>query len=337
MDDDDAAPSDSIEHNIAGLEDDDEVDEINLAIINKEKNDSVDELPNYVPCDWEESGLCILIRQQPTKKCQHPGGGCANYVHHLCMIQWAFANNIPEDESIGAVCREHCSDYVRIGCREGQPIGVNTPITPTVIKPVPTLPVTAGDVPVTSNVTIPAVIPTIPGWTALTWVCHKCNDEQSLKRRRCGNCKAWKGGTRSMKKTIPAPQVNTEPMKTPSVKNKGRIKKKSRGDGIRAVLEVAVDVGMQDVSPYMSPRQLGDIATAADDMSMSLNSSSTLNDSLGFNPLQDDDDNTVTRARHDARVLRLQEEDDNYEGDGGTSDGEGEGYDVVQGFRDDMI
>ena len=35
-------------------------------------------------------------------------------------------------------------------------------------------------------------------------------------------------------------------------------------------------------------------------------------------------------------MLRLQEEDDNYEGDGGTSDGEGEGYDVVQGFRDDM-
>ena len=98
-----------------------------------------------------------------------------------------------------------------------------------------------------------------------------------------------------MNKKIPAPQVNTEPMKTPSVKNKGRTKKKSRGDGIRAVLEVAVNVGMQDVCPYMSP-QLGDIATAADDMSMSLNSSSTLNDSLGFNPLQDDDDNTVTRA-----------------------------------------
>ena len=219
------------------------------------------------------------------------------------MIQWAFANNIPEDESIGAVCREHCSDYVRIVWQR-QPIKVNIP-TPTAIKhceeitlpnTVATLPVTAGgDVPVTSNVTIPAVIPTIPGWTALTWVCHKCNDEQSLKRRRCGNCKAWKGGTRSMNKKIPAPQVNTEPMKTPSVKNKGQTKKKSRGDGIRAVLEVAVNVGMQDVSPYMSP-QLGDIATAADDMSMSLNSSSTLNDSLGFNPLQDDDNNTVTRA-----------------------------------------
>ena len=139
------------------------------------------------------------------------------------MIQWAFANNIPEDELIGAVCREHCSDYVRIVWQR-QPIKVNIP-TPTAIKhceeitlpnTVATLPVTAGDVLVTSNVTIPAVIPTIPGWTALTWVCHICNNEQSLKRRRCGNCKAWKGGTRSMKKTIPAPQVNTEPMKTPS-------------------------------------------------------------------------------------------------------------------------
>jgi hypothetical protein len=39
---------------------------------------------------------------------------------------------------------------------------------------------------------------------------------------------------------------------------------------------------------------------------------------------------------HDKKVLHLQEEDDNYTGDGGTSDAEGEGFDVVQGFRADM-
>jgi hypothetical protein len=88
-----------------------------------------------------------------------------------------------------------------------------------------------------------------------------------------------------------------------------------------AVVEVAVGGCMQDVSPYMSP-PVGDIATT-DDMSISLNSISTVT-------------NTVTRAMHDEKVLHLQEEDDNYMGDGGTSDAEGEGYDVVQGFRADM-
>ncbi len=66
------------------------------------------------PCDWEESGLCILIQQESTKKYQHLAGGCTKYVHNLCRTHWAFANDIPEEESIEAVCCKHCSGYVRM-------------------------------------------------------------------------------------------------------------------------------------------------------------------------------------------------------------------------------
>jgi hypothetical protein len=69
-----------------------------------------------------------------------------------------------------------------------------------------------------------------------------------------------------------------------------------------------------------------------DSMSISMASMCTLNDSLGYN-FQDDDDKTVTRTQHDARVLQPQEEDENYEGNRGTSDAEGEGYKAVQRFR----
>jgi hypothetical protein len=44
----------------------------------------------------------------------------------------------------------------------------------------------------------------------------------------------------------------------------------------------------------------------------------------------------LPRVMHDEKVLRLQEEDDNCMGDGGTSDAEDEGYDIVEGFRDNM-
>lgn len=65
-------------------------------------------------CDWGEVGLCILLGNQPTKQCQHPGGCCSNRVHHLCQTHWTSANGVEEEESIRAVCRVHCSGYYGI-------------------------------------------------------------------------------------------------------------------------------------------------------------------------------------------------------------------------------
>ena len=44
------------------------------------------------------------------------------------------------------------------------------------------------------------------------------------------------------------------------------------------------------------------------------------------------DDNTVTRMIHDETVLRLQKEDDDNSGDGGTSDAEGLWFECCDGF-----
>ena len=69
-----------------------------------------------------------------------------------------------------------------------------------------------------------------------------------------------------------------------------------------------------------------------DDLSMSLNSYSTIQDSM-MQGLLDEDDNTETRELRDNRIMQLQDEDNNYYGDGGTSDAEGIGFDEVQGFQ----
>jgi hypothetical protein len=39
---------------------------------------------------------------------------CNKHVHHLCQIEWAFANGVSEVDSILKVCREHCSEYNKI-------------------------------------------------------------------------------------------------------------------------------------------------------------------------------------------------------------------------------
>ena len=192
-----------------------------------------------------------------------------------------------------------------------------------------------GTATLTANIAIPTAVPTLPGWKPNTWVCHKCYAEINERLKRCGNCKAWKNGLRQKKRTVPdsPPPDKGDPKKKLS-RNKGRTKKKSIDSGMSAVVEVPIGGSTQDVSPYMSS-PVGDIVGPTDDMSMSLNSISTVSNALGFN-LEDGDDNTVTRVMHDEKVLRLQEEDDNYMGDGGTSDAEGEGYDIVEGFRDNM-
>ncbi len=68
-----------------------------------------------------------------------------------------------------------------------------------------------------------------------------------------------------------------------------------------------------------------------DELSMSLNSLSTTNDSL-LQDLQDEDDNIVTRDIHDKRLLQLQVEDDDYLGDGCTFYVDSMGFEDLEGF-----
>jgi hypothetical protein len=73
----------------------------------------------------------------------------------------------------------------------------------------------------TANLSIPTTVPILPGWNPNTWLCHKCNAEMTARFKRCGNCKSWKHGIRTMKKILPTCSANGDDTNTPSGK-KGR-------------------------------------------------------------------------------------------------------------------
>ena len=61
-------------------------------------------------CDWisegckgEKPGSILQL-----KKCQHHGGKCKKFVHHVCAVNWAYAHLIEEP---GNTCREHTTGY----------------------------------------------------------------------------------------------------------------------------------------------------------------------------------------------------------------------------------
>jgi hypothetical protein len=66
------------------------------------------------------------------------------------------------------------------------------------------------------------------------------------------------------------------------------------------------------------------------------NSITTIDDSL-LQALEEDEDNTVSRKNRHRRILQLQRDDNNGYGDGGTSDGDGMGFEDVDGFREEML
>ena len=43
-----------------------------------------------------------------------------------------------------------------------------------------------------------------------TWACHLCGEEQSIEKKRCGHCRAWKGGTRDLQKSPEKKEKSTE-------------------------------------------------------------------------------------------------------------------------------
>ena len=63
--------------------------------------------PAVLPtCDWAVE-QCHQVGDKPTK-CNR--SGCNNHLHHLCAIQWAMLNNLPEGP-MTILCREHHAQY----------------------------------------------------------------------------------------------------------------------------------------------------------------------------------------------------------------------------------
>ena len=108
-----------------------------------------------------------------------------------------------------------------------------------------------------------------------------------------------------------------------------------RGKKIGKTLPAPVqDINLLDdgvsVSPFlMSPPELGK-SHSMDLVGESSLDSYSMNEATSIN----DDNNTISRACHDERVMHIYTDDINVDGDGGTSDAGGKGYDSVSRFQD---
>ena len=136
---------------------------------------------------------------------------------------------------------------------------------------------------------------------SIPWSCHKCDKEWPQRVKRCGACKAWKGGTRQ-------PSTGVKKRKTTS---QAKAKTKSTKKGKGPLGEVTVSSGL---SPDVDVHSLGTMSNV---------------ESVGDDFSWGDDS---TNRRSEEHIRHLVEEDKNCEGDGGMSDEEGEGYDTVTAF-----
>lgn len=55
---------------------------------------------------------------------------------------------------------------------------------------------------------------------ASTWQCHSCGQDQDSEKKRCGNCRAWKGGTRDLQTS---PKKNGKKKKNSTLTHRPRV------------------------------------------------------------------------------------------------------------------
>jgi hypothetical protein len=159
----------------------------------------------------------------------------------------------------------------------------------------------------------PSLPPIFKGKSPLDkWICDKCDAEQTVGKMRCGACKSWRGGKRGALKKF----ESTKKDKQHTV-NCGR-----KPIETKPAVMVAVDCSNLFISSEDAFSPLTDVPNVNDE-SIEENTIDWESDSI----------DTVTHESNDECIKLLQAEDDiNNIGDGGTSDGGGEGYDCVHSF-----
>jgi hypothetical protein len=148
------------------------------------------------------------------------------------------------------------------------------------------------------------------------WVCDKCDAEQSVDKMRGGACKSWRGDRRgALKKS-----ESTKKDKQHTV-NRGRKPKQT---------QPAAMVSVDCLNLFISSEDALSSLTAGPNVNDESIEESTID-------WENDSINTVMRESNDECVKLFQAEDDiNNIGDGGTSNGKGEGYDCVHSFQNGM-
>jgi hypothetical protein len=137
------------------------------------------------------------------------------------------------------------------------------------------------------------------------WVCDKCDAEQTAIKMRCGACKSWRGGNLgALKKS-----ESTKKDKQHTV-NCGRKPKQTQPAAV-----VAVDCSNFFIS--------GEDAFSPSTAGPNINDESIEESKIDW---ENDSIDTVMHESNDVHIKLLQAEDDiNNIGDGGTSNGKGEG------------
>jgi hypothetical protein len=143
-------------------------------------------------------------------------------------------------------------------------------------------------------------------------VCDKCDAEQSVDKMRCGACKSLRGGKRGALKKSESNKKDKQ-----HTVNRGRKPKQTQ-----PAATVPVDCSNLFISSEDALSPLTAVHTVNDE-SIEESTIDWKSDSI----------DTVTHESNDERVKSLQAVDDiNDIGDGGTSDGKGEGYDCDHSF-----
>ena len=161
----------------------------------------------------------------------------------------------------------------------------------------------------------------MPGY----WNCEKCGKMQTDGKKRCGSCKAWRGGKRGAYKKNKA-KANTNPKKN---KNDKKSPKKRKGSAPPADLPQVPTPQRHNLSGTTPPHPLvGEVLVGVGAPN------------LRVSPLDAaDDDDTVSTVNTQSSIMFRQpdqiradgERADLEVGDGGDSDFEGEGADAMDG------
>ncbi len=171
--------------------------------------------------------------------------------------------------------------------------------------------------------TIPSLLAI--GGKVVPWICEFCDSQWPQSQKRCGSCKRWKGGKRSLSNKKDNKEQTVSNNKTEKRGRKSKLLTPIPGQEIDILLEVggaSVVVGAT-FSPLTGGVNAND---------------SSIGQSIGMSSYDDATigDNTMSRDTNDELIQMLDEYDANEIGYGGTSDAEGEGYECVVSFKDGM-
>ncbi len=152
------------------------------------------------------------------------------------------------------------------------------------------------------------------GGKVVPWICEFCDSQWHQSQKRCGTCKRWKGGKRSLSNKKDNKEQTVSNNKAKKRGRKSKMLSPIPAQEVDIPLEVggALVVGGATFSPLTGGVNANDYSIGP-----SIYMSSYDDAIIG--------DNTVSQDTNDELIRMLDDLDANENSDGGTSDAEGDG------------